>query len=161
MSQSDPNEMQTPICQVITEPKHDPNGGKLKHTAHLDVLVPMFGSDTHPADAMACPSGGRRGEMCGTTLGSTLISILGHIPEAWLTHPDVAIRCPDPNNLVPGTCTMHASSVDRPAADGPTGNTSARAAEYHRRPARWPTACVLGSTLCTGRAFAALRHSSS
>ena len=28
------------------------------------------------------------------------------------THPAVATQCPDPNNAVPGTCTMHASSVD-------------------------------------------------
>src|SRR6266568_6731729 len=53
-AQSDPNEMQTPICQVVTEPTADPAGGDIKHTAHLYVLVPMFGSDTNPADAMAC-----------------------------------------------------------------------------------------------------------
>jgi len=111
-AQSDPNEMQTPICQVITEPTADPTGGDLKHTAHLYVLVPMFGSDTNPADAMACPNGGRPGELCGTALGSALISLFGFIPEAWKTHPVVATQCPDPNNAVPGTCTMHASSVD-------------------------------------------------
>ena len=105
-ARSDPNEMQTPICQVITEPAHDPTGGDLKHTAHLYVLVPMFGSDTNPADAMPCPNGGRAGELCGSTLGSTLISIFGYIPNAWLTHPDVATQCPDPNNPVGGTCTM-------------------------------------------------------
>ena len=54
-AQSDPNEMQTPICQVVTETRRDPAGGDLKHTAHLYVLVPMFGSDTHPEDAMDCP----------------------------------------------------------------------------------------------------------
>ena len=43
LAEPDPNEMQTPICQVVTEPKHDPTGGDLKHTAHLYVLVPMFG----------------------------------------------------------------------------------------------------------------------
>src|SRR5436309_16109021 len=41
-AQSDPNEMQTPICQVVTEPTADPTGGKRKQTAHLYVLVPMF-----------------------------------------------------------------------------------------------------------------------
>src|SRR5215469_17044473 len=35
MAQSDPNEMQTPICQVVTEPTEDPTGGNIKHTAHL------------------------------------------------------------------------------------------------------------------------------
>src|SRR5579885_3522714 len=34
-AQTDPNEMQTPICQVVTEPSADPSGGDLKHTAHL------------------------------------------------------------------------------------------------------------------------------
>src|SRR6266487_1642400 len=32
-AQSDPNEMQTPICQVVTEPERDPTGGDLKHIA--------------------------------------------------------------------------------------------------------------------------------
>src|ERR1051326_7933344 len=34
MAQSDPNEMQTPICQVITEPSADPSGRDLAHRAH-------------------------------------------------------------------------------------------------------------------------------
>ena len=109
---SDPNEMQTPICQVITEPTADPAGGDLKHTAQLYVLVPMFGSATNPADAMPCPAGGRPGELCGTDLGNALISLFGFIPEAWRTKPAVTTQCPDPANPVPGTCTMHASSVD-------------------------------------------------
>jgi hypothetical protein len=111
-AESDPNEMQTPICQVITEPSRDPAGGDLKHTAQLYVLVPMFGNDTNRADAMPCPDGGRPGELCGTDLGNALISLFGFIPEAWKTKPAVPTQCPDPNNPVPGTCTMHASSVD-------------------------------------------------
>jgi len=112
-AQSDPAEMQTPICQAVTEPTQDPSGGDLKHTAHLYVLVPMFGSDKDPAHAMQCPKGGARaGELCGTALGTALIGLFGHIPEAWLAKPSVATQCPDPNNPVPGTCTMHASSVD-------------------------------------------------
>ena len=111
-AQSDPNEMQTPICQVVTEPAADPAGGDIKHTAHLYVLVPMFGSSTNPADAMQCPSGARPGELCGSALGTKLIKQFGFIPEAWMTHPAVATQCPDPNNPTPGTCTMHASSVD-------------------------------------------------
>lgn len=111
-AQSDPNEMQTPICQVVTEPTADPAGGDLKHTAHLYVLVPMFGNDTNAADAMPCPNGGRPGELCGTALGNQLIALFGFIPEAWETQPAVPTQCPDPSNPVPGTCTMHASSVD-------------------------------------------------
>jgi hypothetical protein len=45
-------------------------------------------------------------------LGKELIALFGHIPEAWETKPSVATQCPDPNHPVPGTCTMHASSVD-------------------------------------------------
>jgi len=112
MAQSDPNEMQTPICQAVTEPSADPTGRDLEHTAHLYVLVPMFGTDTNAADAMPCPNGGRPGELCGAALGSALIALFGHIPEAWRTTPSIATQCPDPNNPVPGTCTMHASSVD-------------------------------------------------
>lgn len=115
-AQSDPNEMQTPICQVVTEPTQDPTGGDLKHTAHLYVLVPMFSvdHDTNPNDAMPCPNGGRPGELCGPALGNALISLFGFIPEAWKAkvNPAITTQCPDPNNPVPGTCTMHASSVD-------------------------------------------------
>jgi hypothetical protein len=115
-AQSDPNEMQTPICQVVTESTQDPGGRDTKHTAHLYVLVPMFSvdHDTNPADAMACPSGGRPGELCGPALRNALISLFGFVPEAWKTtvNPAITTQCPDPNNAVPGTCTMHASSVD-------------------------------------------------
>src|SRR5262249_43650209 len=77
LAQSDPNEMQTPICQAVTEPSADPAGGNIKHTAHLYVLVPMFSvdNDTNPEDAMPCPSGGRPTELCGPDLGNTLISL--------------------------------------------------------------------------------------
>jgi hypothetical protein len=120
-AQSDPNEMQTPICQVVTETSRDPAGGDLRHTAHLYVLVPMFGSDTNAADAMDCPGEKRPGELCGVDLGNALIQIFGFIPEAWKKRPSVSTQCPDPNNPVPGTCTMHASSVDLSVLLAPTG----------------------------------------
>jgi len=114
VAQSDPDEMQTPICQPVTESTKDPAGKNIKHTAHLYVFVPMFSvnNDQNPNDAMPCPDGGRPGELCGPALGSALISLFGFVPEAWKTHPLVPTQCPDPNNAVPGTCTMHASSVD-------------------------------------------------
>jgi len=114
LAQSDPNEMQTPICQPVTEPTEDPTGGNIKHTAHLYVFLPMFSvdNDQNPNDAMPCPNGGRPGELCGPTLGAALIKFFGFVPEAWKMHPAVATQCPDPNHPVPGTCTMHASSVD-------------------------------------------------
>ena len=116
MPQSDPNEMQTPICQPVTEPTQDPTGGDIKHTAHLYVFLPMFSvdNDTNPADAMPCPDGGRPTELCGTALGTKLIEFFGFVPEAWKAkvNPAITTQCPDPNHPVPGTCTMHASSVD-------------------------------------------------
>ena len=131
-AQSDPNEMQTPICQPVTEPTQDPTGGNIKQTAHLYVFVPMFSvdNDQNPNDAMPCPNGGRPGELCGPALGAALIKAFGFVPEAWKTKPLVATQCPDPNNPVPGTCTMHASSVDLSvtlaalgkAPNPPTGN---------------------------------------
>src|SRR6266567_6163487 len=77
LAQSDPNEMQTPICQAVTEPTQDPTGGNIKHTAHLYVFIPRFSvdNDQNPNDAMPCPNGGRPGELCGTALGNALISL--------------------------------------------------------------------------------------
>lgn len=116
LAQSDPNEMQTPICQAVTEPTQDPTGRSINRTAHLYVLVPMFSvdNDRNPNDAMPCPSGGRPGELCGPALGNALIATFGFIPEAWKTtvNPAITTQCPDPGNPVAGTCTMHASSVD-------------------------------------------------
>src|SRR5262249_41267328 len=115
-AESDPNEMQAPICQPITEPTQDPAGGDIKHTAHLYVLLPIFSTtnDKNPDHAMACPDRGRPGEPCGHDLGVALIKLFGFLPEAWESKVGAAIttQCPDPNNPVPGTCTMHASSVD-------------------------------------------------
>src|SRR5215470_16631860 len=116
LAQSDPNEMQTPICQPVTEPTEDPTGGNIKHTAHLYVFLPMFSvdNDQNPNDAMPCPNGGRPGELCGPMLGAALIKFFGFVPEAWkaTVNPAITTQCPAPNNHVPGTCTMHASSVD-------------------------------------------------
>ncbi len=113
---SDPDEMQMPICQAVTEPTADPAGTDVRHTAHLYVFVPMFSvdNDQNPADAMPCPAGGRPGELCGTALGNALIQAFGFVPEAWKTKvsPAITTQCPDPNTPTPGTCTMHASSVD-------------------------------------------------
>lgn len=115
-AESDPNEMQTPICQPITEPTQDPAGGNIKHTAHLYVFIPMFSvdNDTNPNDAMPCPGTPRPGELCGPALGKALIAAFHFLPEAWKAkvNPAITTQCPDPNNPVPGTCTMHASSVD-------------------------------------------------
>ena len=108
LAQSDPNEMQTPICQAVTEPTEDPTGGDLKHTAHLYVLIPFFtvDGDRDPSHAMDCPDVPRPGELCGVALGNALISTFGFLPEAWKKHvnPAITTQCPDPNNPVAGTC---------------------------------------------------------
>ncbi len=127
-AESDPNELQVPICQAVTEPTEDPTGGKIEHTAHLYVLIPMFSidNDQNPDDAMPCPNGGRKGELCGRRLGEALIRLFGAVPEAWKAkvNPAITTQCPDPNHPVPGTCTRPASSVDLAvtlAALGKTG----------------------------------------
>ena len=126
-AESDPNEMQMPICQAMTEPTADPSGADVKHTAHLYVFVPMFSvdNDQNPADAMPCPAGGRQNELCGPALGNALIQAFGFIPEAWKTKvsPAITTQCPDPSTPIPGTCTMHASSVDLAVLLGTLGKT--------------------------------------
>jgi hypothetical protein len=116
LAQSDPHEMQTPICQPITEPTQDPTGGSISNTAHLYVLLPMFSvdNDRNPEHAMRCPDRPRPDELCGARLGETLVKLFGFIPEAWKkkVNPAITTQCPDPGHPVPGTCTMHASSVD-------------------------------------------------
>ena len=69
-AQSDPAEMQTPICQPVTEPTQDPAGKNIAKTAHLYVLVPMFSTenDQNPNDAMPCANGGRPSGLCGAAL---------------------------------------------------------------------------------------------
>lgn len=132
-AQSDPGEMQIPICQAVTEPTQDPAGGDLKHTAHLYVLIPFFSvdGDKNPADAMPCPDvQPRPGELCGTDLGNALLSTFGFLPEAWKAkvNPAISTQCPDPNHDVAGTCTMHSTSVDLSetlAALGKTGPPTA------------------------------------
>jgi hypothetical protein len=111
----DPGEMQIPICQVGTQPTINPPGvsGNPKYTTEpIYVLVPMFSTDNdqNPNDAISCdnvvPS-----TICGPTLGQTLISLFGALPEAFKATPKVYTQCPEPGSA-PGTCTMHASRLD-------------------------------------------------
>lgn len=112
-AQSDAGEMQTPICQAGIQPTRDPTGGNARHTAILYVLVPMFSlnDDQNPNDAIQCPSGVRLSTLCGPALGKTLIKLFGAVPEAYKAKPLVFTDCPNPGSP-PGTCTMHASTVD-------------------------------------------------
>lgn len=105
--------MQTPICQAGVQPTLDPAGENAKRTAILYVLVPMFSvdNDQNPNDAMPWPPEVRLGTLCGHALGTTLIQLFGAVPEAYKTHPLVFTDCPNPGSP-PGTCTMHASTVD-------------------------------------------------
>lgn len=112
-AESDPGEMQTPICQAGTQPTRDPTGANAKTTAILYVLVPMFSinGDQNPDDAMGCPPGARAGTLCGPALGETLIKLFGAVPEAYKNKPLVYTDCPNPGSP-PGTCTMHADTID-------------------------------------------------
>jgi len=115
LAENDPAEMQTPICQVGTQPTINPNGMKGNPAVTSEpifVLVPMFSSDNdqNPNDAISCANV-VGGTTCGPTLGSTLISLFGALPEAFKAKPIVYTQCPEPGSA-PGTCTMHASRLD-------------------------------------------------
>ena len=112
---SDPAELQTPICEVGNQPNINPPGmigDPAQTTEPLYVLVPMFSTDNdqNPNDAISCKNV-VEGTTCGPTLGSTLISIFGALPEAFKAKPAVYTQCPEPGSA-PGTCTMHASRLD-------------------------------------------------
>jgi len=112
---ADPGELQIPICQVGTQPDINPPGviGNPKYTTEpIYVLVPMFSTDNdqNPSDAISCDNV-VPGTICGSTLGSTLISLFGALPEAFKATPQVYTQCPEPGSA-PGTCTMHASRLD-------------------------------------------------
>ena len=112
---TDPSEMQLPICQVGTNPTISPRGkaGNPKFTTEpIYVLVPMFSTDNdqNPNDAISCDNV-VPGTTCGPTLGQTLISLFGALPEAFKAAPKVYTQCPEPGSA-PGTCTMHASRLD-------------------------------------------------
>jgi len=114
-AENDPAEMQIPICQVGTQPTINPPGTKgdpAITTEPIYVLVPMFSADNdqNPNDAISCANV-VPGTTCGPALGSTLISLLGAIPEAFKAKPAVFTQCPEPGSA-PGTCTMHSSRLD-------------------------------------------------
>jgi hypothetical protein len=113
-SESDPAELQTPICQAGIQPTIGPpnDGNPINSTEPLYVLLPMFSvnNDQNPNDAISCDNV-VAGTTCGPALGSFLISKFGSLPEAFKTTPLVYTQCPDPGSP-PGTCTMHASRID-------------------------------------------------
>jgi hypothetical protein len=113
LAQSDPGEFQTPICQAGIQPSIDPTGENAQKSAILYALVPMFSldNDQNPNDAIPCPAEVRTSTLCGPALGNVLIQLFGAIPEAYKATPLVFTDCPNPGSP-PGTCTMHASTVD-------------------------------------------------
>lgn len=114
LAESDPSELQIPICQVGGPPPTDePTGAALKKTDILYVMIPFFSvtPDTNPADALPCPATPIPGEVCGSALGTFLINAFGSIPEGFRTTPEVSVQCPNPSDP-PGSCTMHGDSVD-------------------------------------------------
>lgn len=102
----DPNEFQRTICTVGRGSTIDPTGQPIQNTQKLYVISPFFGDDKDPNDAFT------------PQLGQALLSLFGFIPEAFKTHPDVAVQCPEPglpatqHAGMPGTCTMHTTQTD-------------------------------------------------
>lgn len=124
---TDPGEMQIPICQAGIDPTINPPGqqGKASNTTDpLYVLVPMFSTnnDQNPNDAIGCPAT-VPGTTCGVALGQTLIKLFGAVPEAFKRTPAVYTQCPEPGRPA-GTCTMHASRVDLAPVLGALGLTA-------------------------------------
>ncbi|MGB6488140.1 MAG: hypothetical protein WBE91_14785 [Steroidobacteraceae bacterium] len=113
LAQSDPGEFQTPICQAGIQPTMDPTGMTPNPQDYLYVLIPFFSvnDDQNPNDAIPCPTGVRLSTLCGPVLGKTLIKLFGAVPEAYKAKPMIYTQCPTPGEM-PGTCTMHASTVD-------------------------------------------------
>lgn len=112
-AQSNAGEFQTPICQAGVQTTLDPTGKRGTDFPILYVLVPMFSvnNDQNPDDAIPCPPEARLSTLCGRALGQTLIKLFGAVPEAYKAKPAVFTDCPNPGSP-PGTCTMHASTVD-------------------------------------------------
>jgi hypothetical protein len=112
---SDPSELQIPICQAGIDPTINPPGAMGPASSTTDplyVLVPMFSvdKDQNPDDAISCKDV-TPGTLCGPELGKTLIKLFGALPEGFKAKPAVFTQCPEPGSR-PGTCTMHASRVD-------------------------------------------------
>jgi hypothetical protein len=105
VASADPDEFQTPRCVVGMTPSATPGGVPLDNVVKLYVIAPFF--ETNPAEPAFTPE-----------LGAALKSLFGFIPDAFKTHPGVAVQCPEPGPPVtahtgmPGTCTMHASRID-------------------------------------------------
>ena len=97
-----------------------------RHVFRFDT----FGDESFWGGLLQLHRGGRPGELCGSTLGTALINLFGFVPEAWKTKVNSAIttQCPDPNNPVAGTCTMHSSSVDLSVTLNALGLTAAPSA---------------------------------
>ncbi len=102
----DANEFQRTICTVGRGPTLDPTGRPIKNTLKLYVIAPFFGNSTNPNDAFT------------PALGQALLGLFGFIPEAFKTHPNVPVQCPEPGPPVtqhtgtPSTCTMHSTQTD-------------------------------------------------
>src|SRR5438067_4185009 len=145
-AQSDPNELQTPICQPVTEPTQDPTGGDIKHTAHLYVFVPMFSvdNDQNPADAMPCPNGGRPGELCGIALGQQLISSLVLFPRPGRRRsiPPLPHSAPTPIILYPARaqCTLLLSILTEARNQIQPPQVACPQSVRRRAPSRFPDA---------------------
>ncbi|MGH7843382.1 MAG: hypothetical protein ACREQT_17920 [Candidatus Binataceae bacterium] len=138
--ESDPTELQTPICRAGQQPTIDPTGAAIGRANVLFVIVPMFSvnPDTNPNDALPCPStlpafapnviGGVTtpvNEVCGNALGSFLIANFKSIPDSFriksALDPGITTQCPNPTDPE-GSCTTHTGTLDLAAALKLPGN---------------------------------------
>ncbi len=125
--QTDPLEIQTPICEVGNSSVKDPTGVRVKRTDKLYVLLPFFSvnPDTNSKDALPCPPNAVPGEVCGSALGSFLIANFGgSIPDAFrqpnLMDSGITTQCPGASDPA-GSCTMHGDLIDLAPALGALG----------------------------------------
>jgi hypothetical protein len=101
----DPEEFQSPICQVGHAPTVDPTGTPISETDKLYVIVPFFDAD-------------HDGEAGSPALGTALQSLFGMVPDAFDPTPGVPVQCPEPGPPLTehkgafGTCTTHPTTLD-------------------------------------------------
>jgi len=100
-AESDALETEVPICQIGATSNITPTGAPIRKARPLYTIAPFFSlsGTQNPNDAFS------------PDLGNTLIGLFGIVPEAFKKKPLVPVQCPTPGGL-PGTCTMHAPTVD-------------------------------------------------
>jgi hypothetical protein len=101
----DPDEFQTPRCQIGAPTGLDPTGDAAKDAEPLYVIVPFFDADGDE-------------EAFTPAAAATLKGAFGIVPDAFDPTPGVPVQCPEPGGALSqqtgefGTCTTHPSTLD-------------------------------------------------